>query len=465
MASISTDTNGRRRILFSTADGVRKQVRLGKASKKDAETICSRIAAIIKSNGLGTSIDADIVRWLTDIPDTLHKKLAAVGLAEPRQKIDKPTVEKIAPFIDRYIAIRTDVKPNTLRTWRQTRALLLEYFTVEAEGDTPAENKLGRQLDTITALDAKAFHAWMVSVTTPETPLRRFSPASVTKYTSLARQVFDAAVDARLIGSNPFAGIKLGKKTNRERQHFIDRETITRVLDGCKDLEFKLVIALSRYGGLRIPSELAGLQWPHIDRERGRILITSPKTERYEGGASREIPLFPELVPFIDEWFAACPEGHEHVLVSNRESESAWRTRMFKLLKRLGIPAWPRVFHNLRASRQTELEERFPSHVVCGWMGNSESVARAHYLQTTEDHFREGAIAIAKSEPIAETTDGTSEKAAQKAAQIVSEMEGNGGKPEIRIAKNPGNIAISGVRTGADGNRTHLAPLQTPRRV
>ncbi len=41
----------------------------------------------------------------------------------------------------------------------------------------------------------------------------------------------------------------------------------------------------------------------------------------------------------------------------------------------------------MRASRETELAERFPSHVVCDWLGNSEDIARKHYYQTTDDHF------------------------------------------------------------------------------
>ena len=48
---------------------------------------------------------------------------------------------------------------------------------------------------------------------------------------------------------------------------------------------------------------------------------------------------------------------------------------------------WPRLFHNLRSSLQTELAERFPSHVVCDWLGNSEDIARKHYYQTTDQHF------------------------------------------------------------------------------
>jgi hypothetical protein len=53
-----------------------------------------------------------------------------------------------------------------------------------------------------------------------------------------------------------------------------------------------------------------------------------------------------------------------------------------------GLEPWPKLFHNLRATRQTELQERFPSHVVCKWIGNSSMIAAKHYLQVTEEHFR-----------------------------------------------------------------------------
>ncbi len=45
------------------------------------------------------------------------------------------------------------------------------------------------------------------------------------------------------------------------------------------------------------------------------------------------------------------------------------------------------IFHNLRSSRQTELEERFPRKTVCEWMGNSETVADQNYPQVLEEHF------------------------------------------------------------------------------
>lgn len=48
---------------------------------------------------------------------------------------------------------------------------------------------------------------------------------------------------------------------------------------------------------------------------------------------------------------------------------------------------WPKLWHNLRSSRQTELEAVHPTHVVCAWLGNSPAVARAHYLQVRESDF------------------------------------------------------------------------------
>jgi hypothetical protein len=53
----------------------------------------------------------------------------------------------------------------------------------------------------------------------------------------------------------------------------------------------------------------------------------------------------------------------------------------------LRITPWPRLFHNLRASRETKLMERFPIQVVTASLGNTPTIAPKHYLQVTEEHF------------------------------------------------------------------------------
>ena len=58
-------------------------------------------------------------------------------------------------------------------------------------------------------------------------------------------------------------------------------------------------------------------------------------------------------------------------------------------LARGGTPVVPgaKLFQNLRSTRETELAEDFPMHVVCQWIGNSQPIAAKHYLPVTDDHF------------------------------------------------------------------------------
>ena len=88
---------------------------------------------------------------------------------------------------------------------------------------------------------------------------------------------------------------------------------------------------------------------------------------------------------------------------------------MERIIKRAGVTPWPKLFHNLRSTRQTELTEKFPSHVVCAWLGNSRAVAQDHYLQVTDAHF-DKAVTGAEKQP---------EQAAQNPAQYAAASAGN----------------------------------------
>jgi hypothetical protein len=147
------------------------------------------------------------------------------------------------------------------------------------------------------------------------------------------------------------------------------------------------LFALSRYAGLRCPSEHLALRWADIDWERNRMHVRSPKTEHHEGHEARTVPIFPELRPYLDDAFAVAVEGAEFVITRWRSADKNLRTHLLRIIGRAGVAPWPKLWNNLRATRETELEESFPSHVVCAWLGNSRKVAREHYLQVTETHF------------------------------------------------------------------------------
>ena len=56
-----------------------------------------------------------------------------------------------------------------------------------------------------------------------------------------------------------------------------------------------------------------------------------------------------------------------------------------------GLKPWPRLFHAMRASRETELAKDDPIHVVTAWLGNTPRIAMKHYLQVTDDDFERAA--------------------------------------------------------------------------
>ena len=82
------------------------------------------------------------------------------------------------------------------------------------------------------------------------------------------------------------------------------------------------------------------------------------------------------------------PDGAEYVITRYRDTNANLRTRLLKIIARAGLKPWPKLFQNLRASRQTELLNRFPIKAVCDWLGNSQPVAIEHYAQVTAEHFQ-----------------------------------------------------------------------------
>ncbi len=79
--------------------------------------------------------------------------------------------------------------------------------------------------------------------------------------------------------------------------------------------------------------------------------------------------------------------GEKYVITRYRASGSNLRTQLCRIIRRAGIEPWANVWHNLRRTRQTELEDTFPGHVVSAWLGNTEDTAREHYLMVRDEHF------------------------------------------------------------------------------
>lgn len=134
------------------------------------------------------------------------------------------------------------------------------------------------------------------------------------------------------------------------------------------------------------------------------------------------------MADILQEGFETAAEGSTFVVTRYRETTQNLRTTFQKIVKRAGLPPWPKLFQNIRSTRETELAEQYPLQAVTAWMGNSQLVAATHYLQLTDAPFEK-----ATSEATHPTTKLGS------VAHQTCEMAGTG---EPLKSRNPGNVNV-----------------------
>ena len=375
MASITYEkASGRRTIQFVGSDGRRRSIRLGPVSRRQAEAVKVKVEDLSAARATNHVAREDTLRWFTGLDDATYAKFVAVGLAEARQHTT------LGAFLDDYIQRRSDVKESTRIVYGHTRRNLVEFFGAN------------RPLRSINPGEADHWKLYLSSD-------QKLRPNTVRRRCGIAKQFLRAALRLQLLPANPFADIKGGVLSVPERFFFVTREMARQVLDACPDAQWRLLFALSRYGGLRCPSEHLRIRWVDVNWDKARFLVHSPKTEHHQGKDSRWVPIFPELLPYLREAFEEAPPGTEYVITRYRDTNANLRTQLCRIIRKAGLKRWPKLFQNLRSTRETELAERWPLHVVCAWIGNSQPVAARHYLQVTDEHFaratQESAAAVA----------------------------------------------------------------------
>jgi integrase len=380
MASLSSDRNGHRVIQFTRSGQGRGTLRLGQVSLAKARKVHGHIEELIAAKRMQQSVEERTAGWVSDLDDDLHSKLAAFGLVSPRGSRIK---SELGGYLDSYVASRIDVKPATRLTWQQAIRNLADHFGS------------ARDIATIHEGDADSFKLYLQS--------QDLSSVTVFKRLQICRMLFRAAMRQKLIQSNPFADVSAKAVPRQERFYFVTREETERILEACNPT-WRVIVALARFGGLRCPSEVLSVKWSDVSWDVGRLVVTAPKTEHHPGKGERVIPLFPELRRELEQAYALANPGDDYI-IDPRYREAAmgprgWqncnlRTQFQRIMKRAGCAPWPRLFHALRSSRETELANEYPLHVVTAWLGNTPKIAMKHYLMVTDGDFERAAKSAA----------------------------------------------------------------------
>ena len=251
-----------------------------------------------------------------------------------------------------------------------------------------------RPIESIAPAEASDFERWLRCGNARE---NRYADSqkdcglaanTVRKRISNSKQFFQDAVARALLTGNPFGGLKGTVGSNRQRDFFLTREDTAKVLAACPDSQWRLIVVLCRYAGLRCPSELGELTWDDVDWERARIRVRSPKTAHHEGHGERWIPPVSRgQESYLDDAWAEAEPGTVCAIARCRHKSVNLRTQFQRIISRAGLAPWPKLFQTLRASRATELANEYPAHVAAAWLGHSTVVAAKHYWQVTDADF------------------------------------------------------------------------------
>lgn len=320
------------RLRVYTAAG-RRSIWLGRVTQPEAIAIQRHVDEIIASQTADLPIPRQTALWLDRLDSEIKAKLTAIT----------GSVRTVRSSIDEYLhAKRDSLASSTAESVARSLAWLADSCGhrridgVSTEDVATAYDSLEQAASTRgkIAKDWKAFFHW--------------------------------CEDNRWIVANPAKRLKTTVSVRKKQ--FVSVESINKILAVCDDSELRLVIVLSRFGGLRISSEIRDFSDSSIDRKLKRLRINDTKR-----GVTREIPLFREIA-------AELPAPGVEPLPRLREMSHSGITRLFvECVRKAGIDPWPVPWHSMRASRETELITAFGVATASKWIGNSEKVAMTSY--------------------------------------------------------------------------------------
>ena len=98
-------------------------------------------------------------------------------------------------------------------------------------------------------------------------------PTTVWKRLQHVVAFFETMVKEGVITKNPFDGLTMSPVVDADRNVYVDEETIGQVMDVLPCAEWRLLVALWRFGGLRGSSEPLLLKWTDILWDQKKIIF------------------------------------------------------------------------------------------------------------------------------------------------------------------------------------------------
>ena len=373
MASLFKRPNGFFTLQFPFL-GKRRTLRLKTKDQRFAEEMRFEIERIIEFKTNGLSLDVDSTKWIKSQPIETRKRIAGTGLIEKED-----TVGSVGGLCNYFLDnFSEDISDASVAKYEETVDRINCFFGTNT------------RLTAVSIGDVEEYQRWLKSSGKKKGgPL---ADSSADNLLSRSKTIFKKAENKGWIDRSPFSEVKTSVCSNPDNFYFVSAEEFAAVDSKIKAgpgsaariAECRLVFALGRWGGLRCPSEPKSLLWDWIDFDNDRFKVFSVKNKRFKAKQYREVPIFPELRPFLDEMRINATDKEYVCPILRTNNKNAFR----KMIKSaIGPDCWPRLFQNLRATRSNEIERQFGPKIESAWIGHGQRVAETNYFAVSDADF------------------------------------------------------------------------------
>ncbi len=149
--------------------------------------------------------------------------------------------------------------------------------------------------------------------------------------------------------------------------HFFTRNDHLKLLEHCPNEEWRAILTLARYAGVRCPCEVMQLRWTDIDWNGKRMSVPNPKWTPHPH--KRIMPLFPEVRRKLRTLFELAPDNEFIINQFTNRAKANLAASFMKIAKSAGIGVHMQPLSCMRLSRFSELTGKFGRFCASVWLG------------------------------------------------------------------------------------------------
>ena len=403
----------------------RKTINIGDCSRKEAVIASMHIQHLYECQELETPISLRTQKWLNERSDTVHRRISDKGLCDERVVIGEASdwySQQQATLRARLDKFELREAARHFQVQCQTVKQLCDHFLVWKVVEDAADGSITKYqqcaekvtkffrkstaLSSITPSRMQDFMSWLkreggVNRKTGEfgEPMAK---TTVSRHIRYARDMFGRAESSGWITKHRFnelfAKAPRDVRTDVARQCNVPAETMQLIIDkGALNNEQKLIFAMARWMMIRVPSELLPITWACVDWETEKMFLRAPKQHGHGWKYERWSPIWPEVMPYLQQQWQEAPEGDKDGFVIHRYRSAKNDTNkhaslLKKAAHRAGLTShrddspWPKLFINCKSTRITELrmEKKFTPDQVNYWANHREDTSQKHYQQVEQ---------------------------------------------------------------------------------